>query len=698
MTDNDKPVHILVVDDAPLIRGLLVQVLQKFGYVIDIAENGQQAIEAFLQQPPDLILMDADMPVMDGVMACAQIKQLPAAKYLPIVMVTSYIEREWVDRAYAAGATDYVTKPINWDVLRNRIHYILQAKQAEEALFKEKEKAQVTLASIGDGVITTDANGQVEYLNAVATKLTGWRTEEAHGLPLNQILRLIDENTQQPLEFPLRQCLEEGQIMEFTSNTVLVHRDQRQQFAIEDSAAPIRDRKGRIIGIVLVFHDVTDSRKMTQELSYKAKHDALTGLYNRHEFEAQLQRIRQSSLPQGTTHALLYMDLDQFKIVNDTCGHEAGDQLLKDVALLLLKRIDEQTTFARATLARLGGDEFGLLLEHCSLSHSLAIANQLCQTLDRFRFFWGNEHTRNIFSIGLSIGLVPISTHNIHQPSLLVMADTACYAAKNAGRNTVHVYQETDALPQNKTVQWVSAIQDNLDKEHGFSLYYQPIKSLHDTSPSNLHYEILLRMDNEQGQLVNPGAFLPAAMRYNLMPNLDLWVIRTVFAWLTSHPQHLEKLTFNMINISSHSLSDNHFLSTVLSYFHHSSLPAHKFCFEIKETTAITNFTSVLTFITTLKPLGCRFALDNFGSGMASCSHLKNIPLDFLKIDGTLIKDILNDPIDYTMVKSINEIAHLMHLQTIAEHVESAAIVDQLKVIQVDYIQGYWVGRPQPLS
>jgi diguanylate cyclase (GGDEF)-like protein/PAS domain S-box-containing protein len=697
MTDNDKPVHILVVDDAPLIRGLLVQVLQKFGYLVNTAEDGQQAIEAFLQQLPDLILMDADMPVMDGIMACAYIKQLPVAKHLPIIMVTSYIEREWVDRAYAAGAIDYVTKPINWDVLRNRIHYILQAKQAEEALFKEKEKAQVTLASIGDGVITTDANGQVEYLNAVATKLTGWRTQEAHGLPLNQILRLIDENTQQPLEFPLRQCLEEGNIMELASNTVLLHRDQQQQFAIEDSAAPIRDRKGRIIGVVLVFHDVTDSRKMTQELAYKAKHDALTGLYNRHEFEAQLQRIRQTPLPPETAHALLYMDLDQFKIVNDTCGHEAGDQLLKDVALLLLKKVDEQATFAHATLARLGGDEFGLLLEHCTLSHSLAIANQLCQTVERFRFFWGNEQTRSIFTIGLSIGLVPIATHNIHQPSLLVMADTACYAAKNAGRNTVHVYQETDTISQNKTVQWVSAIQDNLDKEHGFSLFYQPIKSLHDTSPSKLHYEILLRMDHES-QLILPGAFLPAAMRYNLMPNLDLWVIRTVFAWLTSHPQHLEKLTFNTINISSHSLSDNHFLSTVLSYFHHSTLPAHKFCFEIKETTAITNFTSVLTFITTLKPLGCRFALDNFGSGMASCSHLKNIPLDFLKIDGTLIKGIINDPIDYAMVKSINEIAHLMHLQTIAEHVESAAIVDKLKAIQVDYIQGYWVGRPQPLS
>jgi len=254
-------------------------------------------------------------------------------------------------------------------VLRNRIHYILQAKQAEEALFEEKEKAQITLASIGDGVITTNASGRIEYLNAVATKLTGWKLDEAYGLPLPQIFRIIDENTGQPLTFPLHHYLEAGQTVELSSHIVLIHCDQKQRFAIENTAAPIRDRNGNTIGLVLIFHDVTESRKMTQELSYQAKHDALTGLYNRHEFETQLKRVLELAQedPMTVEYALLYMDLDQFKIVNDSCGHEAGDQLLKDVAKLLQKTIDEDKThYTSAILARLGGDEFALLLEPCS--------------------------------------------------------------------------------------------------------------------------------------------------------------------------------------------------------------------------------------------------------------------------------------------------------------------------------------------
>ncbi|HIE01009.1 MAG TPA: GGDEF domain-containing response regulator, partial [Thiotrichaceae bacterium] len=337
MTSNSA--HILVVDDAPLTRGLLEQALRKYGYRVDTAQNGQQAIDYFLAHHPDLILMDANMPVLDGISACARIKALPEAKYLPILIVTALMEREWVDRAYAAGATDYITKPVNLDVLRNRIHYILQAKQAEEALFDEKEKAQITLASICDGVITTDAKGQVEYLNPVATNLTGWTTQAAQGLPLNSVFCIIDEKTQQPVDIPMDCCLEEGKQIKI-KNPILLHRDRINRFAIEDSGAPIRDRHGKVIGAVLVFNDVTEKRKMTQALAYRATHDALTGLYNRDEFNLQLELMLQAPRDNNTEHALLYMDLDQFKIVNDTCGHEAGDQLLKDVSFLMKKKIE----------------------------------------------------------------------------------------------------------------------------------------------------------------------------------------------------------------------------------------------------------------------------------------------------------------------------------------------------------------------
>ena len=698
----NKVARILVVDDAPFIRQLLEQVLQHYGYLIATAENGQQAIESFLQLQPDLILMDADMPVLDGIEACTQIKAFPQAKNLPIVMVTAFVEGQWVDRAYAAGATDYVTKPINLDVLRNRIHYILQAKQAEEALFDEKEKAQVTLAAICDGVITTNAKGEVEFLNSVAEKLTGWTTDEAYGLPLNQVYALIDENTQQSVAFPLQRCLELGQMVEL-SHTVLVHRHRNQQFAIEDSAAPIKDRNGNIIGVVLVAHDVTENRKMTQELAYRAKHDALTGLWNLTEFKTQLHQVLRQTRDSNSEHALLYLDLDKFKVVNDTCGHEAGDQLLKDVALILQNTIKTHAAnWQTALLARLGGDEFGLLLENCALTRAVKLATNLCEQIENYRFFWQNAASeKNIFTLGISIGLVPLSSRILNLRSALAMADAACYEAKNAGRNQVHIYQEQPSSePQDQNIRWVNLINDNLEQETGFCLFHQSIVPVTSTKSSSTgyRYEVLLRMKDVQGQLVPLGAFFSVATRYNLMSSLDLWVIRHLLIWLKCHPEHLHQLEVAMLNISAQSLSEQNFLSTLWQLIVDAEIPAAKLCFEIAETTALTNLSGVLHFMTTLKPLGCRFALSNFGSGIASVTLLKRLPIDFLKIDGAFVKAMNQDIVEQAAVKAINEIAHLMNLQTIAQSVETETLFEKLKQIQVDYVQGYWLSKPQPLS
>jgi len=695
---TNRQVRILVVDDAPLTRGLLEQALLTYGYAVETASNGQQAIEYFIKHHPDLILMDTDMPILNGVAACARIKELPEAQRLPIIMVTALMEGEWVDRAYAAGATDYISKPVNLDVLRNRIHYILQAKHAEEALLDEKEKAQVTLASIGDGVITTDANGRVDFLNPNATQLTGWTSQEAKGLPLSQVFLVIDEKNQQPFEFPIQQCLVEGQLVEI-QNTVLLHRDDKKRFAIEKKAAPIKDRNGEIIGVVLVFHDVTETRKMTQTLAYKATHDALTGLYNRPEFQARLKRLLQTPLEENIEHALLYMDLNLFKIVNDTCGHEAGDQLLKDVALLLQKNIDQFLQTASATLARLGGDEFGLLLENCSKKTALDMAKSLCECIENYRFFWSNEkRQKNVFTIGLSIGLVPISTLMLNPKSVLAMADAACYIAKNTGRRCVHVYQDSEeATWANKDIQWVNLIQENLEKDQGFCLFCQPIVPLQAEKNVGECYEILLRMAVAQNHLISPGAFLSAATRHHLMPSLDRQVINKVLTWLEKNPHHLEKLNFMTINLSGYSLSDPNFLETVKNDIENTSIPPQKLCFEITETTALTNFTDVLNFMTALKKVGCRFALDNFGSGMASFISLKNLPVDFLKIDGTLIKGFTDDRVKNATVNAINHIAQIMSIQTIAEKVENQATFEKLTEINVDYVQGYWIAEPKPL-
>ncbi|WP_050978383.1 GGDEF domain-containing response regulator [Beggiatoa alba] len=689
---NVSQIHILVVDDAQLIRNMMVQVLKKAGYIVNTAENGQEAVDYFTEHHPDLILMDADMPILNGLEACQRIRDLPEGKNVPILIVTAFGEREWVDRAYQMGATDYLTKPVNWHVLRNRIHYILQARQAEEALFEEKERAQVTLASIGDGVITTDADGNVDYINPVATRLTGWTAAKAYGRPLQNVFFIIDETTGEAVPISLQRCLEQGEIDDIAKeNHVLFNHQTKDYFAIEDSVAPIRDRKGNIIGVVVVFHDVT-------ELVYKSKHDSLTDLYNRREFESRLKRILHTRTP--TEHCLLYMDLDQFKIVNDLCGHEAGDQLLKDIALLLKQRVKEYNGYGRATLARLGGDEFGLLLEKCNLEQALKIANNIRVAVETYRFFWRSDaQETGVFSIGISIGLVPFNTEHAPQHDVLAMADASCFAAKHAGRNIVHVYQEKHAeqLERHKEIQWVSLINDNLTRENGFSLYYQPIMPLSEPE-QGFYYEILLRMDDQRGNLLSPGSFLSAAGRHNLMPVLDQWVVKTVLQWFVDNPRYIPQLTLLSINISGHSLSDKNFLTTVIDDIRHAPIPPYKLCFEINETSAITNLSGAVNFMTQLKKLGCRFALDNFGSGMSSFNYLKNLPIDFIKIDGDFVKGIVNDPIDYATVKAINDIGHLMHLKTIAERVETKAILDKLKGINVDYVQGYWVGEPQPLK
>ncbi len=699
---NSNPAHILVADDSVLVRDILRQALEKYGYTVTLVKNGQQAIDYFIAHNPDLILMDADMPILDGISACTQIKKLPAAKHTPIIMITAFVETKKIDSAFAAGVTDYITKPVNLGVLRNRIHYILQAKRAEGALFAEKEKALITLASIGDGVITTDAEGKVEFLNPVATKLTGWKNQQAQGLPLNQVLNLQDEKTNKSIEFPLHRCLDEGKTVVKLKNycTILVHKEGNKKFAVNDSAAPIKDRNGNIIGVVLVFSDMTKNREMTNALAYKASHDSLTGLYNRNEFKVNLENIIHNSALCEQEHALLFMDLDNFKIVNDTCGHEAGDHLLKEVALLLQQRVNEnEHLFSNAVLARLGGDEFGLLLESCPTKLALNIANDLCKSINNIKFFWSNTgHDKNVFTIGVSIGLLPINGEIVHPKNALAMADSACYTAKNTGRNNVYIYQKDKKKLTDKNIQWVSLINNNLDKYDGFSLFYQPIVSLHGQHNFTNCYEVLLRMNDPEGNnLILPGAFLSAAVRYNLMPSLDKWVIKTLFRWLQNNPNHLKQLEFCTINISGYSLNEE-FLNTLTRNIKASEIPPQKLCFEFSETTSMNNFSEVFNFMTRLKKLGCRLALDNFGTGMASFNYLKRLPLDLLKIDGVWIKKLVNGKVDYSIIKSINEIAHLMQLKTIAEYVENQEILNKLYEIEVDYVQGYWVKIPQSLN
>jgi len=562
---------------------------------------------------------------------------------------------------------------------------ITERKLYEEALFREKESAQITLQSIGDGVITCDAHGRVEYLNPVAEELTGWRLEDSLGRTIDEIFRAFHEETCEPLENPLAVAVRRIRSIKSVRPMLLIRKDGNE-FYIESTASPIRDGTGTVTGGVLVFHDVSESRELNRRLSYHASHDVLTGLVNRREFETRLERALKSAKARETSYALCYIDLDQFKIVNDTCGHSAGDALLGQVGALLKSKVRW-----RDTLARLGGDEFGVLLESCSLEEALRTAETLREAIRNFRYTWEDR----TFRLGCSIGVVPITAENEDVASVLSAADSACGAAKESGRNRVHCFEENDIdlMRRRREMQWAARINNALE-ESRFELFRMTILPLQ-VEDAGEHFELLLRMRDESGKIVAPDQFIAAAERYGITPSIDRWVIDSAFRWLVSEADERRRLTMCSINLSGQSLGDDKFLPYVIEQFHRSGIDGSKICFEITETAAIANFSQASRFIQALKELGCKFALDDFGTGLSSFGYLKHFPVDFLKIDGSFVKGVLHDPIDREMVRSINEIGHLTGKQTIAEWAENAEIIEVLRGLGVDYAQGYGVSQPQ---
>ena len=565
---------------------------------------------------------------------------------------------------------------------------ITERKLYEEALFREKESAQITLRSIGDGVITTDAECNVEYINPVAEELTGWKVDDANRRPIDEIFRGFHEETCEPLENPLAVAIRRSRSIKSVRPTLLIRRDGNELY-IESTASPIRDGKGEVTGGVLVFHDVSESRELNRRLSYHASHDILTGLVNRAEFESRLERALKSAKARETSYALCYLDLDQFKIVNDSCGHSAGDALLGQLGALLKSKIRW-----RDTLARLGGDEFGVLLESCSLDEALKTAEVLRVAISEFKFMWDDRS----FRLGVSIGVVPITADNEDVAALLSAADSACAAAKEAGRNRIHSFQENDIelMRRRREMQWAARINNALE-DNRFELFRQTIKPLQ-TEEDGAHYEILLRMRDESGGIIAPGLFIEAAERYSITPRIDRWVIKNAFRWLVSEADERERLVMCSINLSGQSLGDEKFLPFVVEQFQMSGIDATKICFEITETAAIASYSQANRFINALKELGCKFALDDFGTGLSSFGYLKHFPVDFLKIDGSFVKEILHDPIDREMVRSINEIGHLTGKKTIAEFAENEEIITMLKGMGIDYAQGYGVSEPKAVT
>ncbi len=560
---------------------------------------------------------------------------------------------------------------------------------ANAALDAEKERAEVTLRSIGDAVITTNTHGRIDFMNPVAEQLTGWAFEKAKFSPLKDIFKLHSDVIGDWLEDPLENFFSISGDNDSRQMQAELHANGGRITTITYNVSPIRDLQNSLIGYVIVFHDVTEKRALQEELEYQARHDALTGLYNRREFEARLYRLLKQSRRENEQHVLVYVDLDHFKLVNDTCGHSAGDELLKQLTQLF-----RETLRSSDVLARLGGDEFGILLPGCDIGKGREIAEKIRCVAEEYRFVWGDKS----FDVGASIGLVPVTQESDSVQSLLSAADVACYIAKDLGRNRIHVYLESDTEMHRRRIEmnWAGRISSAI-KEERLYLSYQDIVPVRNADPMAVrHIEILLRMEDENNETIMPGAFLSAAERYNLMPELDRWVIKNAFEWYEAQGYSSELLM--AINLSGLSISSGSFLEYVRDLFTRLHVPPEAVCFEITETAAIANLSAATHFMGELQRLGCRFALDDFGSGLSSFAYLKTLPVDYLKIDGHFVRDMLNDKVDRAMISAINDVGHTMSLQTIAEYVESQEILEELERLDVDFAQGYAISKPQRLE
>lgn len=559
---------------------------------------------------------------------------------------------------------------------KNDIHY-------------EKERSITALDSIADIVITTDAFGNIDQLNQAARKLLG-SDSSSIGKPLDTYLTFKTKMVEHIQANPARQVIESGEALFLFDDIQLVVREN-EEIAIELSVAPIHDLHRSIIGAVLVIKDISEMRALTKELAHQARHDSLTGLLNRREFENRLeQTITETRRYPDEQAWFCYLDLDQFKIINDTCGHLAGDELLKQVAFKLIS-----ITRDVDNIGRMGGDEFTIVLKRCDKETAKKIMERIRNELHDMRFCWDNK----CFTITTSIGIVEITPQSGNVYDVLKAADTACYFAKESGRNRIHLFDEDDKVftQRQGEMEWVHRIYRAIETGR-FVLFYQEIKAL-GSDEGILHGELLIRMLDDDGNIVPPYAFIPAAERYNLMSEVDRHVVHLALNTISRYYDNpMVRNGLFAINLSAQSLSDDDFLNFVLLQLASAKIQPCNLCFEITETAAISNLVKATHFITTLKEKGCYFALDDFGSGLSSFAYLKNLPVDFIKIDGGFVKNMLTSSLDHALVSSVNQIGHVVGMRTIAEFVETTEIEERLFQIGIDYAQGYGIGRPEPFN
>ena len=640
------------------------------------------------QSRKHMLMVIGGMVFVFGMVLQQILQKVLSVPILDMVLSAQHFTQGKPDSRFNEQRSDefgYLAKFIN-QALDSMLIQQSELEASRRALFEEKVQAEVTLHSIMDGVITTDAENRIRYLNPVAERLFGLQSSASNfmGKKIGDLVQLVHEDTGVHIPPPTEKCLNSQQVEVLESHASLIRRDGAV-ILIEATAAPMRNDQDEVMGAVMVLQDVSQERKLSRQLSYQASHDMLTGLYNRRMFEEQLEGTLLNVQSEDRHHALCYVDLDQFKIVNDTCGHVAGDELLRQLSVLLRSCVRDSDT-----LARLGGDEFGILLEDCELVHAAKIAEKVRQTVKDFRFPWEDKS----FEVGASIGVVGINAENTDMAAILASADMACYAAKDMGRNRVHVYEPSDSIlaERHGQMHWAGRISKAME-EGRLVLFSQPVVNIKGGKQLETHCEVLLRMLDEDGTMVRPDAFIPAAERYNLMPKVDRWVITEVFSQINQETcKGFGKDV--AINLSGLTLADDSLYFYVVEEAERYQIDLKRVCFEITETAAISNLSRATQFMKDLKKLGCQFSLDDFGSGLSSFSYLKNLPVDYIKIDGSFVVDMLNDSVDRAMVEAIVRVGHVMDVSVVAEWVENKETLILLNEIGVDYAQGYYLGKP----
>ncbi len=717
---------VLAVDDSETVRRSLALRLSNHGFDVTTSASAEEALALLDTREFDIVLLDLRMPATSGLDALRAIRRRRTAAELPVIMLTVSDDTPDIVQAYELGANDYVVKPGELPVLVARIntqtslrhaHHALREahrelertlvhksvaleesqsnletaeqrkEQAESELRASEQRYRVFYDENPSMLFTLSVDGIILAANHLGASQLGYRRSDLIGTSMlslyhpddraaaRRYLKGVVELPERLHRWELRKLHRAGDAGWFRETARLV------------------EEGGAHGSILVVCEDINETYRLSERLSFHERYDALTGLLNRRSFTEQIEGALADARRSDIEHALVFLDLDQFKVVNDTCGHAAGDELLVRIAEILAKSVRR-----RDTLARMGDDEFALLIENCGVEPAATVANALRDAIAAHHLQWAGR----TLSVSASIAIVPITRASRDTAALLAMADAACYAAKDAGRNRVHVYAEGDLklLARFGEMHWVSRIKDALAAGR-FHLAVQPITPVAPRGAARLHgahFELLLRMRDEEGREIAPNEFLPAAERYSLASQLDRWVVENALAWLQTDRAALDAMYLCAINLSGQSLGDEALLGYLLGELDKRLIPASKLCFEITETAAINDYATALRFISILKDRGCRFALDDFGSGLSSFGYLKTLPVDFLKIDGVFVKDIVSNPLDLALVRSINDIGHVLGKQTIAEFVETESILAELRGVGVDYAQGYGIGRPAPIG